>query len=78
MIATVATVVFTHNLAIGVFVGCLAIGFVLAGRISQVFNVRSGLSKDGKERHYVIEGTMFYATVNDFTESFDFKEAWKK
>ncbi|MBN2629889.1 MAG: SulP family inorganic anion transporter [Rhodobacteraceae bacterium] len=75
MIATVVTVVWTHNLAIGVLVGVLLSGIFFAGKIAQLFKVTSTISKDGRERTYRIEGQLFYGSVEDFMNAFDFKEA---
>jgi SulP family sulfate permease len=78
MIATVVTVVYTHNLAIGVLVGVLLSGIFFAGKIAQLFNVTSTISKDGRVRTYVVEGQLFYGSVEDFMNAFDFKEALDK
>lgn len=78
MLATVAFVLFTHNLAIGVLVGVLLSGIFFAWKIGQIFRVSSTLSQNGQERHYVVEGQFFFASVEDFTASFDFKEALEK
>ncbi|ULB11779.1 SulP family inorganic anion transporter [Cereibacter azotoformans] len=75
MLATVATVVWTHNLAIGVLVGVLLSGIFFAAKIAQLFRITSELSKDGRERIYRVEGQMFYASVEDFMAAFDFREA---
>ena len=75
MVATVVTVVYTHNLAIGVLVGVLLSGIFFAGKIAQLFSVRSETSRDGRERTYHIEGQLFYGSVEDFMNAFDFKEA---
>jgi SulP family sulfate permease len=75
MIATVVTVVYTHNLAIGVLVGVLLSGIFFAGKIAQLFKVTTTVSKDGRERTYVVEGQLFYGSVEDFMNAFDFKEA---
>jgi len=75
MIATVVTVVYTHNLAIGVLVGVLLSGIFFAGKIAQLFNVRSEISDDGRVRSYHVEGQLFYGSVEDFMNAFDFKEA---
>jgi len=75
MIATVVTVVYTHNLAIGVLVGVLLSGIFFAGKIAQLFKVTSVISKDGRERTYVVEGQLFYGSVEDFMNAFDFREA---
>ena len=74
MLATVGFVVFTHNLAIGVLVGVLLSGVFFAWKIAQLFRVSSTLTEDGRTRTYTVEGQMFYASVEDFTRSFDFKE----
>jgi sulfate permease, SulP family len=75
MIATVATVVYTHNLAIGVLVGVLLSGIFFAGKIAQLFRVTTDISPDGRVRTYRVEGQLFYGSVEDFMAAFDFKEA---
>ena len=75
MVATVVTVVWTHNLAIGVLVGVLLSGIFFAGKIAQLFKVTSTISKDGRMRTYVVEGQLFYGSVEDFMNVFDFREA---
>ncbi len=75
MVATVVAVVYTHNLAIGVLVGVLLSGIFFAGKIAQLFNVTTTISKDGRERTYIVEGQLFYGSVEDFMNAFDFKEA---
>ena len=74
MIATVVTVVYTHNLAIGVLVGVLLSGIFFAGKIAQLFTMRSTISNDGSERTYIVEGQLFYGSVEDFMNAFDFRE----
>jgi len=75
MLATVAVVVTTHNLAIGVLVGVLLSGLFFAGKIAQLFRVTSDVSDDGRVRTYRIEGQLFFASVEQFMTAFDFKEA---
>ncbi len=75
MLATVICVVATHNLAIGVLVGVLLSGIFFAWKISQLFRVTSELSTDGSSRTYVVEGQLFFASVEDFYAAFDFREA---
>lgn len=75
MLATVAVVVYTHNLAIGVLVGVLLSGIFFAGKIAQLFRVQTVLSENGRERTYIVEGQLFYGSVEDFMDAFDFKEA---
>jgi len=78
MLATVIVVVTTHNLAIGVLVGVLLSGIFFAWKIAQLFRVTTGLSDDGNTRSYHFEGQIFFASVDDFNASFDFKEAVEK
>lgn len=78
MLATVLTVVGTHNLALGVGVGVLLSGLFFAWKVAQIFRVTSTLSDDGKERHYRIEGQIFFASAEDFLNGFDFSEPLTK
>jgi SulP family sulfate permease len=78
MLATVACVVLTHNLAIGVLVGVLLSGIFFAWKISQIFRVSSTLSDDGTQRTYLVEGQIFFASADTFSAAFDFREALEK
>ncbi|SFW99365.1 sulfate permease, SulP family [Paracoccus pantotrophus] len=78
MLATVATVVWTHNLAIGVLIGVLLSGIFFAAKIAQLFRVTSALSPDGRSRTYRVEGQLFYGSVEDFMAAFDFLEALER
>ncbi|SDW86622.1 SulP family inorganic anion transporter [Roseicitreum antarcticum] len=75
MLVTVVLVVLTHNLAIGVAAGVLLSGVFFASKISQIFRVTSVSDKDGRARRYVVEGQLFYASVEDFNKAFDFRES---
>jgi SulP family sulfate permease len=75
MIATVVGVLATHNLAIGVLIGVLLSGLFFAWKIAQIFRVTSTLSEDGKARQYLVEGQLFFASVEQFNQAFDFREA---
>ena len=74
MLATVITVVGTHNLALGVGVGVLLSGIFFAWKVSQIFRVTSVLTADGQERGYLIEGQLFFASAGDFLDAMDFLE----
>lgn len=74
MLATVITVVGTHNLALGVGVGVLLSGIFFAWKVAQIFRVTSTLSEDGRHRRYRIEGQVFFASAEDFLAAFDFAE----
>ncbi|KXF77443.1 sulfate transporter [Paramesorhizobium deserti] len=74
MLATVITVVGTHNLALGVGVGVLLSGIFFAWKVAQIFGMRSELSEDGRTRTYTVLGQLFFATADDFLNSLDFRE----
>lgn len=76
MIATVVTVVWTHNLAIGVGVGVLLSALFFARKVSQIIRVTSAL--DGETRTYTVRGQVFFASSETFEAAFDFKEAIDK
>jgi SulP family sulfate permease len=78
MVATVAGVLATHNLAIGVLVGVLLSGIFFAAKIAQIFRVTSTLDAHGLTRTYVVEGQVFFASVDKFSRAFDFREALDK
>ncbi|MFT7672512.1 MAG: SulP family sulfate permease [Gammaproteobacteria bacterium] len=78
MLVTVIVVVSTHNLALGVLSGVLFSGIFFAWKISQLFRTTSTLSEDGQARTYLIEGQLFFASADQFSASFDFKEALEK
>jgi sulfate permease, SulP family len=74
MLATVAFVVYTHNLAIGVLVGVLLSGVFFAWKIAQIFEVRSEIGADGSMRVYHVRGQLFFASAEQFMAAFDFDE----
>ncbi len=78
MLATVATVVGTHDLAKGVLVGVLLSGVFFAGKVAKLFDVRSTSSADGKERTYHVDGQIFFASAESFVAAFDFAEPLRK
>lgn len=74
MVTTVAIVVWTHNLALGVFVGVLMSALFFANRIAKYFSVESYLSNHNKTRIYEVNGQVFFASADNFIQKFDFKE----
>lgn len=78
MLATVVTVVATHDLAKGVLVGVLLSGVFFAGKVSRLFHVRSHVSADGTERTYHVDGEIFFASTESFIKAFDFSEPLKR
>ena len=78
MLSTVAVVLITHNLAIGVLTGVLFSGIFFAWKIAQIFRITSTINEAGTARIYVVEGQLFFASVEAFNASFNFKEVLEK
>ncbi|MFC3691218.1 SulP family inorganic anion transporter [Chenggangzhangella methanolivorans] len=74
MLATVATVVATHDLAKGVIVGVLLSGVFFAGKVSRLNRVTSSLSDDGRTRTYRVAGQVFFASAGAFADEIDLLE----
>jgi SulP family sulfate permease len=74
MLATVITVVGTHNLALGVGVGVLLSGIFFGWKVAQIFRVRAVLSADGTTRTYFVEGQLFFASAKDFASAMRYDE----
>ncbi|TGD76125.1 SulP family inorganic anion transporter [Mangrovimicrobium sediminis] len=74
MVATVAVVVATHNLAYGVFVGVLLASLFFANKVSHFMYVASSLDEDGSTRRYQVIGQVFFNSAEKFIEQFDFRE----
>jgi SulP family sulfate permease len=69
MLATVATVVLTADLAKGVLVGVLLSGVFFAGKVSRLSRISSTISPDGSVRTYLVEGQVFFASAGTFSDS---------
>ncbi len=74
MVVTVAVVVATHNLAIGVFVGVLLASLFFAHKIGRFMVVKiDELDAQGCRRYRVV-GQVFFASSEQFVAAFDFRE----
>lgn len=78
MIVTVAVVVLTHDLAIGVFAGVLMSALFFARKVAQLMEIKSSLSKNKQHRTYIVYGQVFFASSDRFSDAFDFKEVVEK
>jgi len=76
MLVTVVTVVWTHNLALGVGAGVLLASLFFARKVAQVIRVTSGV--EGDTRTYTVRGQVFFVSADTFTAAFDFKEVIDK
>ncbi|NHC47052.1 SulP family inorganic anion transporter [Motilibacter aurantiacus] len=71
MLTTVAVVVVTENLAIGVVVGVLVACVLFARRVAHLATVTSTLDDAGR-RVYTVHGELFFASSNDVVYQFDY------
>ncbi|MFQ2761573.1 SulP family inorganic anion transporter [Aeromonas caviae] len=78
MVTTVAVVVATHNLALGVFVGVLLASLFFAHKVARVMLVKSDSERSGAVRTYLVRGQIFFASAEQFLASFDFREEVEK
>lgn len=69
MVATVAIVVYTHDLSIGVLAGVLLSAVFFVSKISKIKVEKRLLDAT----QYRVEGQLFFASVEDFLEKFDFE-----
>jgi sulfate permease, SulP family len=78
MLSTVIVVVWTHNLAYGVFVGVLFASLFFANKISHFMYVEEELDEDATTRTYKFHGQIFFNSADKFLAHFNFKEAVSK
>ena len=78
MISTVVVVVWTHNLAYGVFVGVLLGSLFFANKISHFMYAESELDEETSTRTYFFHGQIFFNSSTKFLQNFNFKEAISK
>nr|WP_280771348.1 SulP family inorganic anion transporter [Salipaludibacillus daqingensis] len=73
MVVTVGTVVYTHDLAIGVLTGVVLSAIFFAWKVSKV-RVEKSLNAKGDIRTYEIHGQLFFASVTDFLDQINYDE----
>lgn len=78
MISTVVVVVWTHNLAFGVFTGILIGALFMAQRLSQFMYIESDYDEATDTRSYNVVGQIFFNSSDKFINLFDYKEAIDK
>ena len=78
MVTTVIVVVYTHNLAYGVFVGVLMAALFFANKISHFMYVEKESKEDQNAVIYRIHGQVFFNSSERFISQFNFKEAADK
>ncbi|MFT5987094.1 MAG: SulP family sulfate permease [Pseudomonadales bacterium] len=78
MLVTVVVVVFTHNLALGVFAGVLLAALFFANKIGHYMGVDSVLNEADSTRTYKVTGQVFFSSSEKFIAAFDFREVVDK
>ena len=78
MLSTVIVVVWTHNLALGVFVGVLLASLFFANKISHLMYINTVFDKVSNTRIYHVHGQVFFNSADRFISNFDFKEVVDK
>ncbi|SHO63645.1 sulfate permease, SulP family [Pseudoxanthobacter soli DSM 19599] len=71
MLATVITVVATHNLAVGVLVGVLLSGVFFAGKVARLVHVAATVDAAGERVTYTVSGQIFFASAEVFLRGLD-------
>ncbi|GLI27488.1 sodium-independent anion transporter [Agromyces rhizosphaerae] len=76
MVSTVAIVVVTHNLAIGVIIGVVIAMVLFARRVAHFTSVgrKVGEDDEGEIVHYTVTGELFFASSNDLTTQFEYAD----
>jgi SulP family sulfate permease len=70
MLTTVAVVVATADLSLGVLAGVLLSGIFFAGKVQRMFSVEREVSADGTQATYRVAGEVFFASVDRFSRAF--------
>ena len=78
MISTVAVVLATHNLALGVLAGVLLSTLFFANKIARLMVIKREQADASAPLHYQVIGQVFFASAEKFIGSFDFAYAAEK
>ncbi|PEQ11338.1 sodium-independent anion transporter [Novosphingobium sp. PC22D] len=68
MLTTVAVVVGTHDLSLGVAAGVLLSGIFFAQKVQRLFRIEREVSADGQSATYRVSGEVFFASVHRFVD----------
>ncbi len=74
MVTTMVVTIVTRNFALGVVTGIVMSTVFFSRKIAQLVFVDKVLSQDGSHRIYKISGQIFFLSIDEFLESFDFGE----
>ena len=75
MLTTVAVVVATRDLSLGVLAGVLLSGIFFAGKVQRLFSVERHVAPDSSRTTYRVAGNIFFASTRRFTSAFGIEES---
>ncbi|WP_410984576.1 SulP family inorganic anion transporter [Bacillus cereus] len=75
MIVTVAIVLVTHNLGLGVIIGTIISAVLFAANMAKIHVKHSSV---GEKKIYTVQGQLFFASTTAFINAFQFKEDIKE
>ncbi|MDM5153447.1 SulP family inorganic anion transporter [Bacillus sp. DX1.1] len=75
MLVTVAIVLVTHNLGLGVIIGTMISAILFAAKIAKLHVKHSHV---GEKKVYAVYGQLFFASATEFVNIFHFKESVKE
>jgi len=73
MLVTVGTVIFTHNLAIGVFVGVVLSCMFFVSNIAKI-KMKYTINAASSESMYKVHGQLFFGSAKHFIKDFNYDE----
>ncbi len=74
MVATVAAVVQTHDLSIGVAIGIVLSAIFFVRHLANTIHITNATSSDGRTDTYAVHGQLFFVSTDDFLRAFN----WEK
>ncbi|MBD2233850.1 SulP family inorganic anion transporter [Phormidium tenue FACHB-1052] len=74
MLTTMLVTIFTRNFALGVAMGIVMSTVFFSRKIARLVFVDKVLKDDGKHRVYSVSGQIFFVSIEEFLDAFDFEE----
>ncbi|KIZ47486.1 MULTISPECIES: SulP family inorganic anion transporter [Rhodopseudomonas] len=74
MLATVAVVLVTHDLSLGVLTGVVLSGVFFAAKVARLLGIETELSEDEREITYFVTGQVFFASSTSLIDAFDYQD----
>ncbi|MBD2115031.1 MULTISPECIES: SulP family inorganic anion transporter [Cyanophyceae] len=74
MLTTMLVTIFTRNFALGVATGIVMSTVFFSRKIARLVFIDKVLKDDGKHRVYSVSGQIFFVSIEEFLDAFDFEE----